>query len=182
MPLIGCKISIPREASARLCVWASARALIRESCVRLQILYAFVKKIAAQSLFALQLASSFRFVEVFPAFLVWPTMAYHHGIDAEIVAQGRAILDDKAKSIGEIKDDFLDFCVANNLATTGVVHTEETMTHPRNRGSLVLNPNNAHRNGSMIRRVGANVLELHGAVAMEMSPDPAKRQETALVD
>ena len=57
------------------------------------------------------------------------------------------------------------------------IHSSKTLTHPKNRGSLMVNPNNAHRNGSLIRRVGANLKELHMAVAVEMSPDPRKRQE-----
>ena len=55
------------------------------------------------------------------------------------------------------------------------------LTLPKSRGSLLLNPNNAHRNGSLIRRVGANISELHNAVSMEMSPDPVRRQELRIV-
>ena len=105
-----------------------------------------------------------------------------HGIDAKVVAEGQAILDDKSVSIGEVKDNFLAFCERIGLLTHGVLHTDVLLPHPKNRGGLVLNGNNAHRNGSKIRRVGANVVELHGAVSMEMSPDPAKRQDTALIE
>ena len=40
--------------------------------------------------------------------------------------------------------------------------------HLRNRGGLLINAFNAHRNGSRICRVGANKKELHGAVCFEL--------------
>ena len=46
---------------------------------------------------------------------------------------------------------------ALKMAKKEVVHTDDLLTHPQNRGSLLINPRNAHRNGSLIRRVGANV-------------------------
>ena len=100
-----------------------------------------------------------------------------HGLSKNVVAKGQTILEDKGKSVGEIKDDFIDFLVEQNLVQKGVLHTDLLLTHPKNRGSLLLNPNNAHRNGSLIRRVGANLGELHGAVSMEMSPNPTRRQD-----
>ena len=103
--------------------------------------------------------------------------AYAHGISQEVVAQGQTILEAKGKSVGEIKDDFIEFLEEQNLVQKSVLHTDLLLTHPKNRGSLLLNPNNAHRNGSLIRRVGASLGELHGAVSMEMSPNPARRQD-----
>ena len=104
-------------------------------------------------------------------------MALSHGISEEIVAQGQAILDIKSKSVGEVKDEFLDFLKSIKMLEMQTVHSSKTLTHPKKRGSLMVNPNNAHRNGSLIRRVGANLRELHMAVAVEMSPDQRKRQE-----
>ena len=106
------------------------------------------------------------------------SMAYGHGYAPDMVAEGQAILDNKSTSIGELKDDFLTFLAAHNIVQKSVVHTDLLLTHPTNRGSLLLNANNAHRNGSLIRRVGANISELHNAVCIEVSPDPIKRQET----
>ena len=100
-----------------------------------------------------------------------------HGLSKEVVAKGQAILEAKGLSVGEIKDDFIDFLEEQNLVQKGVLHTDLLLTHPKNRGSLLLNPNNAHRNGSLIRRVGANLGELHCAMTMEMSPSPQRRQE-----
>ncbi len=107
-------------------------------------------------------------------------MPYPHGLSDEVVSKGHAILDQKDKSIGEVKDDFLDFLWLQKLPKKQVLHSNELLTHPKNRGSLLINPNNAHRNGSLIRRVGANLAELHNAVSMEMSPDPAVRKDTAV--
>ena len=104
-------------------------------------------------------------------------MAYAHGLSQAVVAQGQAILEATGKAVGEIKDDFIEFLEEQNLVQKGVLHTDLLLTHPKNRGSLLLNPNNAHRNGSLIRRVGANLGELHGAVSMEMSPNPKRRQD-----
>ena len=104
-------------------------------------------------------------------------MDYAHGLSKEVVAQGHTILEAKGKSVGEIRDDFIEILEEHNLAQKGVLHTDLLLTHPENRGSLLLNPNNAHRNGSLIRRVGANLGELHGAVSMEMSPNPKRRQD-----
>ena len=101
-----------------------------------------------------------------------------HGIDAATVAMGQAILDNAdKKAIGEVKEQFLEFFVANKLLHKQQLHSRFCLTHPKNRGSLLLNPNNAHGNGSRIRRVGANLSELHNAVAVDMSPDPVKCQE-----
>ena len=108
-------------------------------------------------------------------------MAYPHGLSPDTVKRGQSILDDKNLSIGEVKDNFLQFLEGQNLVQKGVLHTDMLLTHPKNRGSLLLNPNNAHRNGSLIRRVGANISELHNAVSMEMSPDPVRRQELRIV-
>ena len=107
----------------------------------------------------------------------FPAMDYAHGLAKEVVAKGQAILESKDKSVGEIKDDFIEFLDEQNMVQKGVLHTDLLLTHPKNRGSLLLNPNNAHRNGSLIRRVGANLGELHGAVSMEMSPNPKRRQD-----
>ena len=107
-------------------------------------------------------------------------MEYAHGLPMEVVAQGQAILDAKGKSVGEINDDFIEFLEEQNLVQKGVLHTDLLLTHPKNRGSLLLNPNNAHKNGSLIRRVGANLGELHGAVSMEMSPNPKRRQDVLI--
>ena len=108
-------------------------------------------------------------------------MAYPHCLSTDLVKRGQSILDDKDLSIGEVKDNFLEFLEAQNLLLKGVLHTDVLLTHPKDLGSLLLIPNNAHRNGSLIRRVGANISELHNAVSMEMSPDPVRRQELRIV-
>ena len=36
-------------------------------------------------------------------------MEYPHGFSKEVVAKGQAVLEAKGKSVGEIKDDFIDF-------------------------------------------------------------------------
>jgi hypothetical protein len=99
-------------------------------------------------------------------------MAYEHGLSDEVVKEGQAILDQKDVSIGETMDAFLDFVSGHGLSQTLQLLPELLLTHPKNRGTLLLNAFNAHRNGSMIRRVGANLDELKSAVAMGMHADP----------
>ena len=104
-------------------------------------------------------------------------MAHQHGYSEELVAAGQAILDSKTLSIGEKKDQFIDLLWEHNIPKKGPVHSSELLTHQKNRGGLMVNHNSAHRNGSFIRRVGANLAELHNAVSIEMSPDAKKRAE-----
>ena len=102
---------------------------------------------------------------------------YAHGIAPDVVKPGQDILDQKDKTIGEVKDEFLELLFESKLATVGELHSSMLITHPKNRGSLLLNWNNVHRNGTMIQRVGAHFKELHNTVCIELSPDPAKRKD-----
>jgi hypothetical protein len=106
---------------------------------------------------------------------------YDHGFSAAVVAAGDAILRDKNKSIGEIKEEFIEFCRGLNMAEDKVIHSDKILVHPKNRGGLLVNPHNAHLNGSMIRRVGAQMAELRNAVSIQMSPDPQKREDRRFV-
>ena len=109
---------------------------------------------------------------------IGPSTAFPHGIPADIVAEGQSLLDDRV-TLGEKKDNFVGFLLEHHLARPGTLHTDLTLTHPKNRGKLLLNPFNCHRNGSLIRRVGANMAELHQAMAFEMHPDWRVRQDTS---
>ena len=101
---------------------------------------------------------------------------YNHGYSADVVKRGRDILD-SGLEIGIIKDNFLDFLAANGIGRDVTLRPEELLVHPHNRGGLLVNAYNAHKNGSMVRRVGANKKELHGAVCVELHPSPQKRQD-----
>ena len=98
-----------------------------------------------------------------------------HGYSAKFVADGQSVLDGDGP-ISERCAGFLDFLMAAGVAHAQVMHTDHLLTHPKNRSSLLLNPYDSHRNGSMIKRVGANMAELHGAVCIEMSPVPEDRK------
>eukprot|EP00959_Pyramimonas_sp_CCMP1952_P124050 2593648-Pyramimonas_sp.AAC.1 len=56
-----------------------------------------------------------------------------------------------------------------------VLNSKHVLCHPKNRGSLGLNPYNCHLNLASVHRhrVGANPAELHGAVAFEISAKKA---------
>ena len=103
-------------------------------------------------------------------------MSYKHGYSAALVEKGRKILDSDDE-IGIIKDNFLELLMENGIGRDVVMKVEDLLVHPSNRGGLLVNAFNSHKNGSMVRRVGANKKELHGAVCMEMSPDPKKRKD-----
>jgi hypothetical protein len=98
-----------------------------------------------------------------------------HGYSTKFVADGQALLDADCP-IAEKCTGFLDFLSSTGVAHPQVMHTKHLLTHPKNRSSLLLNPYDAHRNGSMIKRVGARMAELHGAVCIEMSPVPEDRK------
>ena len=57
-----------------------------------------------------------------------------------------------------------------------LLHSDQVLVHPKNRGGLLINPLSAHRNGSAICSSGANLKELHGAVAFELQVDPQLKQ------
>ena len=96
-----------------------------------------------------------------------------------VINDGRKILNQNVEEVpvGEIVHEFIAFGLESGIATSRKIHTDNVMVHIENRGKLMLNWNNAHRNGSSIARVGANLKELHGAVCFEVSTDPTKRKE-----
>ena len=51
------------------------------------------------------------------------------------------------------------------------------LPHPKNRSGIMINGFNCRANGSKVAKVGANVQELHGAVAIEVSPFPEGRRQ-----
>ena len=57
------------------------------------------------------------------------------------------------------------------------VHAKLLMVHFRNRGGLLVNAFNCHRNGAKVSLYGGDRAELHSAVAIELSADPTKRKE-----
>ena len=57
------------------------------------------------------------------------------------------------------------------------LHPKFPFVHLKNRGGYMLNGFEAHRVGASVQKVGANTDELHGAAAMEISPNPAERKE-----
>jgi len=58
-----------------------------------------------------------------------------------------------------------------------LAHPSEVMCHPDNRGKLMLNAFNSHRNGATIRSVGADMSMLNKSTAFELSPTQVIREE-----
>ena len=57
------------------------------------------------------------------------------------------------------------------------LHCIFLLVHRRNRGGLLVNAFNAHRNGAKIASFGGDRAELHSAVCIELNPDPEKRKD-----
>ena len=59
--------------------------------------------------------------------------SYPHGLTAEVVAKGRAILDQDTSvvAIGIIKDEFIEFTESLKLCYDEVLRPEDTLTHPQ---------------------------------------------------
>ena len=52
------------------------------------------------------------------------------------------------------------------------LHSKYLLVHRRNRGGVLVNAFNSHRNGAKIASVGGDRAELHSAVCIELNPDP----------
>ena len=57
------------------------------------------------------------------------------------------------------------------------LHSKYLLVHRRNRGGLLVNAFNSHRNGAKIASFGGDRAELHSAVCIELNPDPEKRND-----
>ena len=57
------------------------------------------------------------------------------------------------------------------------LHSKYLLVHRRNRGGLLVNAFNSHRNGAKIASFGGDRAELHSAVCIELNPDPETRKD-----
>ena len=97
---------------------------------------------------------------------------------AAVVAEGNVILSkDGHVPVLTILKDFSKFLVRSGIGYCITAHSDVVLCHPANRGGLGLHGRNAHANGARVHAVGANIDELHGAWAVEMSGDARKRAE-----
>ena len=103
-----------------------------------------------------------------------------HRYTAAQVKAGKAILLDANVVIYERVQNFFEFLADEcRVGHKGVVHTDDMLCHPENRAGLMINAHDAHRKGSKVKHAGSNLKELHDAVCMEMSSDPAPRKDRA---
>ena len=73
-----------------------------------------------------------------------------------------------------LKEEHISYMLVN-------VHSKLLMVHFRNRGGLLVNAFNCHKNGAKVSLYGGDRAELHSAVAIELSADPTKRKERLIV-
>ena len=80
--------------------------------------------------------------------------------------------------IGEAVSEFFEFLHKElRVGVKCVIHTDQIMVHPKNRGGLMINGFDSQTKGSKVKHVGANLAKLTDAVCIELSPDPAKRKD-----
>lgn len=71
----------------------------------------------------------------------------------------------------------LDLFVKENISYTSELCPDVLLVHPENRSKLGVNPFNVHRTGAYIKKAGADFKELSNAVAFELSPNTADRDQ-----
>ena len=86
----------------------------------------------------------------------------------------------KTKSANEVFFEAMDCLRKWNFTYLLQLEPKYVLTHPVNRGGLMLSPYNAHRNAATIHRVGADRKQLLNAVAMEMAPDGTEARKKQL--
>ena len=98
---------------------------------------------------------------------------------ADVVKDVQALLD-TPPSVQPIGTSFKK--IMNIFKAHGIVkakrrlHCKLLLPHPKNRSGIMINGFNSRANGSKVANVGANINELHGAVAIELSPFPDQQQ------
>ena len=98
---------------------------------------------------------------------------------ADVVKDVQALLD-TPPSVQPIGTSFKK--IMNIFKAQGIVkakrrlHCKLLLPHPKNRSGIMINGFNSRANGSKVANVGANINELHGAVAIELSPFPDQQQ------
>ena len=89
--------------------------------------------------------------------------------DVEHAADKHAILAQAQKILGILKEQ--------KIVRSRKLTASDILPHPKNRAGAMLNPYNVHKNGVDIYTIGANIAELHGSVAFELSPQLQTKQD-----
>ena len=101
-----------------------------------------------------------------------------------VVDHIQSLIDDArsgAKAPMTAFQDIMDKCTEEQICYKRVLHTDEVMVHPANRGGLGLNAHNAHRTGAMIKSIGVDPEELAKSVAFEAMPmEPSRSEQLAM--
>ena len=88
-----------------------------------------------------------------------------------VVDEGRAILArDGVDAPMTVTMDMIEFLMQHNIAVKETQHSKYFLVHLKNRGGLLVNAFNCHQNGIGIKTAGADLAELHNAVALELPP------------
>ena len=93
----------------------------------------------------------------------------------DVVKAVQSILDNARTgqvAPGTAWQDIRDILLKHNIARTTMVHPDQVMIHPSNRGGLGVNAYNVHSNGAKIKSQGVVSSELEKAVVVEASPAP----------
>lgn len=88
-----------------------------------------------------------------------------------LVDEGRAVLArDGVDAPMTVTMDMIEFLMKHNIAVKETHHSKYFLVHLKNRGGLLVNAFNCHQNGIGIKTAGADLAELHNAVALELPP------------
>ena len=89
----------------------------------------------------------------------------------ELVDQMNELLNRGGVAAITILGDALDLLAQHNISyELREAKVELFLVHKKNRGGLLINPYNSHRNLCSIVQCGANEKELHSSVAFELPP------------
>jgi len=93
-------------------------------------------------------------------------------MDAKLVAEVKALKDDHQLPINLKWSAIREKLMAAGLLWTSQEKPESFLTHPSNRGGLMLSWHDCHKKGGAILALGADKGKLQKGVAFQMSPDP----------
>ena len=88
-----------------------------------------------------------------------------------------ALAQENVLPYNEVMQECLRVLEKHNLLYTIVADPSQFLCHMKNRGGLMLSAHKAHRNAETIHMVGADRKQLTNAVAFELAPAGALRQE-----
>ena len=89
----------------------------------------------------------------------------------------KVIANPDGKAVNTVFKDGMDLLRKQKLVQRVPMKAKSLLTHPENRGRLMLSPFNCHRNAATIFSVGGDLKQLSNATAFQMPPSGPRRLE-----